>query len=92
MNLFQALDTGYNILKSTQKNSYKIDTEILLSDSLNITIEELILNLKKAITLKHYYIFLSALQLFVSQNESRPRLQIKYIYFLHIFLLIDLTF
>ena len=45
MNLFQALDTGYNILKSIQKNSYKIDTELLLCDSLNISRENLILNL-----------------------------------------------
>ena len=49
MNLMQALDFGYNILKLSKINSYKIDTEILLSDSLNISKEKLILNLKEKI-------------------------------------------
>ena len=62
MNLFQALDTGYNILKSTQKNSYKIDTELLLSDSLNISRENLILNLNKEIDSKRFISFLSKIK------------------------------
>ncbi len=62
MNLFQALENGYSILKSSKINSYKIDTEILLSDSLDITIEKLILNLKQPINLKHYNIFLSKIE------------------------------
>ena len=37
MNLFQALENGYNLLKTNNINSYKIDTELLLSDSLNIS-------------------------------------------------------
>ena len=45
MNYFKALDTGYNLLKINKINSYKIDAELLLSDSLNISKEELILNL-----------------------------------------------
>ena len=58
MNLFQALENGYSILKSSKINSYKIDTEILLSDSLDITIEKLILNLKQPInpTLQYFFI------------------------------------
>ena len=61
MNLIQALNYGYNILKSNNINSYKIDTEILLSDSLNISKEKLILNLKEKINNKNYKIFLSKL-------------------------------
>ena len=62
MNLFQALDTGYNILKSIQKNSYKIDTELLLCNSLNISRENLILNLNRDIGIKRFNIFLSKIQ------------------------------
>ena len=58
MNLIQALNYGYNILKSNNINSYKIDTEILLSDSLNISKEKLILNLKEKINNKNYNNFL----------------------------------
>ena len=58
MNLFQALDTGYNILKSIQKNSYKIDTELLLCDSLNISRENLILNLNMDIGIKRFNNFI----------------------------------
>ena len=58
MNLIEALNYGYNILKSNNINSYKIDTEILLSDSLNISKEKLILNLKEKINNKNYNNFL----------------------------------
>ena len=61
MNLIEALNYGYNILKSNNINSYKIDTEILLSDSLNISKEKLILNLKEKINNKNYNNFLSKL-------------------------------
>ena len=47
MNILRALHNGYDYLKSNKINSYKIDTELLLSDSLNISKEKLILNLKK---------------------------------------------
>ena len=47
MNLLKALDVAYGLLKSNNISSYKIDSELLLSDSLNISKEELILNLKK---------------------------------------------
>ena len=49
MNLLKALDVAYGLLKSNNISSYKIDSELLLSDSLNISKEELILNLKKKI-------------------------------------------
>ena len=48
-------------MKSNNINSYKIDTEILLSDSLNISKEKLILNLKEKINNKNYNNFLSKL-------------------------------
>ena len=43
MNVFKALDTGYSLLKLNKINSYKIDTELLLSASLNISKEKLFL-------------------------------------------------
>ncbi len=73
MNLMQALDFGYNILKLSKINSYKIDTEILLSDSLNISKEKLILNLKEKINNKNYNTFLSKL------NRRRLKEPIAYI-------------
>ena len=62
MNFFKALDIGYNLLKKKEINSYKIDTELLLSDSLNISKEKLILNLKQSISLSSYKKFLSKLK------------------------------
>ena len=62
MNFFKALDIGYNLLKLKKINSYKIDTELLLSDSLNISKEKLILNLKQSISLSSYKKFLSKLK------------------------------
>ena len=40
------------MLKSSNINSYKIDTELLLSDSLNISREKLIINFKDKINKK----------------------------------------
>ena len=54
MNLLQALNKGYNILKSNNISSYKIDTELFLCQSLNISREELILNLNQTINSKEY--------------------------------------
>ena len=62
MNFHKALDKGYNLLKSNKINSYKIDTEILLANSLNISKEKLILNLKKPINLNCYNSFLSKIK------------------------------
>ena len=59
MNLFQALNEGYNLLKLNQKVSYKIDTELLLCESLNISREKLILNLNKEIDVFKFNNFLS---------------------------------
>ena len=44
MNILKALNSGYYLLKSNNIDTYKIDTELLLSDSLNISRERLILN------------------------------------------------
>ena len=73
MNLFQALENGYNLLKTNNINSYKIDTELLLSDSLNISKERLILNHKRTINNETYNKFLLKI------NRRKPRSQ------LHIF-------
>ena len=73
MNLMGALDFGYNILKLNNINTYKIDTEILLSDTLNISKEKLILNLKENISDKNYNNFLSKL------NRRKSREPVAYI-------------
>ena len=49
MNLIQTLKKGYQILKQNNVDSYQLDAEILLSNSLKISKEELILNLNKKI-------------------------------------------
>ena len=58
MNILKALNIGYNLLKSYRINSYKIDTELLLSDSLNVSRENLILNFKQSVNAKIYKNFL----------------------------------
>ncbi len=58
MNILKALNNGYNLLKSSNINSYKIDTELLLSDSLNISREKLIINFKDKINRESYRDFL----------------------------------
>ena len=61
MNIHRALHNGYDLLKSKKIDSYKIDTELLLSDSLNISRERLILNFNKIIDVENYENFLSKL-------------------------------
>ena len=58
MNILKALNNGYDLLKSSNINSYKIDTELLLSDSLNISREKLIINFKDKINMGSYRNFL----------------------------------
>tara|TARA_Y100000816_G_scaffold124401_1_gene87481 strand:+ start:25 stop:864 length:840 start_codon:yes stop_codon:yes gene_type:complete len=58
MNILKALNIGYNLLKSNRINSYKIDTELLLSDSLNVSRENLLLNFKQSVNTKKYKNFL----------------------------------
>ena len=69
MNLFHALNKGYNLLKLNQKNSYKIDTELLLCESLNISREELILNLNQEISTLRFDNFLSKIK---RRKENEP--------------------
>tara|TARA_Y100001970_G_scaffold293986_1_gene445382 strand:+ start:8658 stop:9497 length:840 start_codon:yes stop_codon:yes gene_type:complete len=69
MNLFHALNKGYNLLKSNQKNSYKIDTELLLSESLDISREKLILNLNQEISNSKFNNFLSKIK---RRKENEP--------------------
>ena len=61
MNLLQALNNGYSFLKSNKIDTYKIDTEVILSQSLNISKEDIILNLEKSININDYKRFLCKL-------------------------------
>ena len=61
MNILKALHNGYDLLKLNKIDSYKIDTELLLSDSLNISRERLILNFHEIIEAENYENFLSKL-------------------------------
>ena len=61
MNILKALNIGYSLLKSNRINSYKIDTELLLSDSLNVSRENLLLNFKQSVNTKKYKNFLMKL-------------------------------
>ena len=44
MKIIDNLRDGYRILKKHNISSYKIDTEILMSQALNVSREELLLN------------------------------------------------
>ena len=59
MNLIQTLKKGYQILKLNNVDSYQLDAEILLSNSLNISKEELVLNLSKKINKLTYSKFIN---------------------------------
>jgi len=67
MNLIQTLKKGYQILKQNNVDSYQLDTEILLSDSLNISKEELILNLSKKINKFTYSKFIN----YIKRRQNR---------------------
>ena len=73
MNILKALNNGYDLLKSSNINSYKIDTELLLSDSLNISREKLIINFKDKINMGSYRNFLFKL------NRRKKKEPIAYI-------------
>ena len=73
MNILKALNNGYDLLKSSNINSYKIDTELLLSDSLNISREKLIINFKDKINMGSYRNFLFNL------NRRKKKEPIAYI-------------
>ena len=49
MKIIDNLRNGYKILKNNNIPSYKIDCEILMSQTLEISREELILNLEKEV-------------------------------------------
>ena len=49
MKIIDSLNDGYEILKINNISSFKIDCEILMSQVLNITREEVLLNLEKDI-------------------------------------------
>ena len=49
MKIIDSLRDGYKILKKNNISSYKIDSEILMSETLEISREELILNLEKEV-------------------------------------------
>ena len=73
MKISRALDNGYTFLKSNNINSYKIDAELLLSDSLNISRERLILNFDEIIAAKNYKNFLLKL------NRRKKKEPVAYI-------------
>ncbi len=62
MNLIQTLKKGYQILKQNNVDSYQLDAEILLSNSLKISKEELILNLNKKINKITYSKFINCIK------------------------------
>ena len=70
MKISTALDNGYSFLKSNNINSYKIDAELLLSDSLNISRERLILNFDEVIVAENYKNFLLKLNRRKKRNQS----------------------
>ena len=49
MKIIDNLRDGYEILKANNISSYKIDCEILMSQTLNISREEVLLNLEKKV-------------------------------------------
>jgi len=73
MKISTALDNGYSFLKSNNINSYKIDAELLLSDSLNISRERLILNFDEVIVAENYKNFLLKL------NRRKKKEPVAYI-------------
>ena len=73
MNILKALNNGYNILKFSNINSYKIDAELLLSECLNISREKLIINFKDKINKENYKNFLFKL------NRRKKKEPIAYI-------------
>ena len=52
MKIIDSLKDGYEILKVNKISSYKVDCEILMSQTLNISRERVLLNLEKKINKK----------------------------------------
>ena len=77
MNILKALNNGYNLLKSSNINSYKIDVELLLSDCLNISREKLIINFKDKINRENYRNFLLKLNRRKKKNQLHTLLKKK---------------
>ena len=73
MNILKALNSGYYLLKYNNIDTYKIDTELLLSDSLNISRERLILNYKSPIGKQNYKNFITKL------NRRKKKEPVAYI-------------
>ena len=62
MNNLEALDYGVKLLKQNKISSYNIDSELLLSNILNVSREHLLINLGKKIKKKNYYNYKKLLQ------------------------------
>ena len=62
MNNLEALDYGVKLLKQNKISSYNIDSELLLSNILNLSREHLLINLGKKIKKKNYYNYKKLLQ------------------------------
>ena len=59
MKIIDNLKDGYEILKINNISSYKIDCEILMAQSLNMSREEVLLNLEKEIRKEDKEIYLN---------------------------------
>ena len=62
MNNLEALDYGVKLLKQNKISSYNIDSELLLSNILNLSREHLLINLGEKIKKKNYYNYKKLLQ------------------------------
>ena len=58
MNYLEALKYGMLVLKSNNINTFNIDSELLLSEVLNTTREQILLNQKKKILKKKNLMFI----------------------------------
>ncbi len=54
MNYLEAINIGSSILKFSKIDSYRLDSEILLSSILNSTREKVLINQKKKIKIKKF--------------------------------------
>tara|TARA_B100000886_G_scaffold337769_2_gene299199 strand:- start:310 stop:1152 length:843 start_codon:yes stop_codon:yes gene_type:complete len=69
MNYLDALNFGSKLLKTNKITSYNLDSEILLSNTLNISREQLLINLDKFINKKNYYDYKKLLR---RRKENEP--------------------
>ena len=69
MNYLEALKYGMLVLKSNNINTFNIDSELLLSEVLNTTREQILLNQKKKIKKKKFNVYKNLLE---RRNNNEP--------------------